>query len=174
MTPETPDQRPDFEAIAYNEFPGKESDFQLRKVFIKGAEHAWSLAQSSAPKWYSKDEIYHQLIAAKYSHGIADELSTLWANDLQGAFNKGFEKAKREDEKLLTEKDIENRRLRALEINGCSVNTIQNQLVKIQELNQKVEDKEREIAELKARHESREKEVDFWREGYNRLSRNLS
>lgn len=47
-------------------------------------------------EWYSAPEIQQWLISQNYSKDIAEELSTKWANDLQGAFNKGYEKATRD------------------------------------------------------------------------------
>lgn len=44
------------------------------------------------PIWYTQNEIYDDLIRNKYSEEIAKELSQKWADDLQGAFNKGYEK----------------------------------------------------------------------------------
>lgn len=49
-----------------------------------------------APIWYTKDEMYRWLVRNNYSKEIATELSQKWADDLQGAFAKGFDKAVRE------------------------------------------------------------------------------
>lgn len=45
----------------------------------------------TAPKWYSAEEMLHYLQRQKYSDEIADELSVKYAENLQRAFNKGFE-----------------------------------------------------------------------------------
>jgi hypothetical protein len=51
--------------------------------------------QDKPPIWYTKDELYDWLISENYSKQIADELAERWAGDLQHAFDKGWEKAKR-------------------------------------------------------------------------------
>lgn len=68
----TPDHRPFEEA---NQQPDKPS------VDVK-----------SAPLWYTKQEMKDWLILNNYSKEIATELSEKWANDLQGAFQKGWDK----------------------------------------------------------------------------------
>lgn len=47
------------------------------------------------PVWYTYSEMYDRLIRENYSKEIAKEISHKWANDLQGAFSKGYEKAQR-------------------------------------------------------------------------------
>lgn len=42
--------------------------------------------------WYTENEMRQWLIRNNYSEQIAIELSKKWADDLQGAFNKGYEK----------------------------------------------------------------------------------
>lgn len=44
------------------------------------------------PNWYTADEIYDWLIKDNYSKEIAETLSKVWANDLQKAFIKGWQK----------------------------------------------------------------------------------
>ena len=46
------------------------------------------------PKWYTRQEIYDWLIHKDYSKEIAMELAEHWFKDLQGAFKKGWEKAR--------------------------------------------------------------------------------
>lgn len=46
------------------------------------------------PKWYSKQEMYDDLIRNDYSHQIAEELSERWAMDLENARNAGIEKGR--------------------------------------------------------------------------------
>ena len=46
----------------------------------------------AVPTWYTPDEMRHYLIRHNYSREIADELAQRWADDLQGAFKKGYEK----------------------------------------------------------------------------------
>jgi len=46
----------------------------------------------AVPTWYTPDEMRHYLIRHNYSREIADELAKRWADDLQGAFKKGYEK----------------------------------------------------------------------------------
>jgi len=53
--------------------------------------------QEDAPLWYDKQTMYEWLIQNKYSKQIAEELSEHWAKDLQGAFKKGWEKAKNDN-----------------------------------------------------------------------------
>jgi hypothetical protein len=62
------------------------------------------------PQWYSKQEMYDWLITHSYSKEIANELSMIWADDLQGAFQKGWEKAKHELSKQLQPKEVEGRK----------------------------------------------------------------
>ena len=50
-------------------------------------------AGDAPPQWYTKSEMYSFLISKDYSKEIAEELSEMWANHLQGAFKKGWEKA---------------------------------------------------------------------------------
>jgi hypothetical protein len=52
--------------------------------------------EDKVPKWYTKQEIYEWLRSKNYSKEIAFELAGYWYNDLQGAFKKGWEKAKSE------------------------------------------------------------------------------
>jgi hypothetical protein len=52
------------------------------------------LESNQAPKWYSRGEIYDHLKRENYSETIANELSDKWSDQLQGAFNKGYEKGK--------------------------------------------------------------------------------
>lgn len=55
------------------------------------------------PVWYTYSEMYDRLIRENYSKEIAKELSHKWANDLQGAFSKGYEKAQRHSAQQLKE-----------------------------------------------------------------------
>lgn len=48
--------------------------------------------QLNVPEWYTKKELFDYLRRKNYSTQIANELSTLWVDALQGAFRKGFEK----------------------------------------------------------------------------------
>lgn len=57
----------------------------------------------AVPQWYSEHEIYEWLISKNYSKQIAMELSGYWFTDLQGAFKKGWEKAKHESKKEVDE-----------------------------------------------------------------------
>lgn len=56
------------------------------------------LVQLNVPTWYKKDEMYWYLIRNRYSKEIASELAQRWADDLQGAFKKGFEKGVQRNE----------------------------------------------------------------------------
>lgn len=55
------------------------------------------------PIWYTKDQMYDWLIRENYSEQIAKELSGKWSEDLQGAFNKGYEKSVKELTRLRSE-----------------------------------------------------------------------
>jgi hypothetical protein len=55
---------------------------------------------ASPPIWYTENEMYQWLIRENYSEQIAKELSSKWADHLQGAFNKGFEKGARYREQI--------------------------------------------------------------------------
>lgn len=59
---------------------------------IKSAIEA--VINDEVPVWYTAHEMRGWLIKNKYSVEIATELSEIWARDLQGAFKKGWEKAK--------------------------------------------------------------------------------
>ncbi len=54
--------------------------------------NAQEQSKNIAPNWYRKDDIYEWLLSIGYSSEIGEELSELWAEDLQGAFKKGWEK----------------------------------------------------------------------------------
>jgi hypothetical protein len=62
---------------------------RLKTLPIEPAEMSEEI---KPPKWYSKQEMYDWLIVHSYSKEIATELSQIWADDLQGAFNKGWDK----------------------------------------------------------------------------------
>jgi len=62
--------------------------------FTEGSELPVA-APLEAPTWYTKNEIYDYLIRENYSKNIAEELAGTWSDQLQGAFNKGFEKGMR-------------------------------------------------------------------------------
>lgn len=49
--------------------------------------------RKSGINWYSKEEIDHYLKTKGYSVEIRNELSSLWYDSLQGAFDKGYEKS---------------------------------------------------------------------------------
>lgn len=49
-------------------------------------------SESKPPEWYTESGMYNYLLNQKYSEEIAKELSKLFADVLQGAFKKGWEK----------------------------------------------------------------------------------
>jgi hypothetical protein len=53
--------------------------------------------ENGVPIWYTESEMYDWLLLHNYSREIAKELSGLWAKDLQRSFEKGWEKAMRDD-----------------------------------------------------------------------------
>lgn len=59
--------------------------------------------QGEVPLWYTEKEMYDWLIRNKYSEDIAKELSGVWARDLQGAFKKGWEKARNDNNRTDSE-----------------------------------------------------------------------
>ena len=69
----------------------KESEPEQPKTEIEQPEEDIKI-----PQWYDKQEMYDWLILNSYSKEIAIELSQIWADDLQGAFTKRWEKAKYE------------------------------------------------------------------------------
>jgi hypothetical protein len=66
-----------------------------RKMQEENARLRSLIEKEKSVIWYTKDEMYHWLIRENYSEKIAKELSDKWAEHLQGAFEKGFEKARR-------------------------------------------------------------------------------
>lgn len=52
-------------------------------------------AVGSAPTWYTEDEMRRYLAHNNYSVEIADELAKQYANNLQKAFEKGYDIGKR-------------------------------------------------------------------------------
>lgn len=54
--------------------------------------HNCPIIKLKIPIWYDKQVMYTFLISKNYSKEIAEELSELWATDLQQSFRKGFEK----------------------------------------------------------------------------------
>lgn len=87
-------------AIAFNS--REEAEEHNKKFFnmdgIIVTEHLFLDAkgeeqEKGIPKWYTKEQMYDWLIHNDYSKDIATELSGQWAEDLQGAFKKGWEKA---------------------------------------------------------------------------------
>lgn len=69
-------------------------DDRYRRIWIEPKPAQPDLRE--APIWYTKDEMFRWLVRNNYSKEIATELSQKWADDLQGAFAKGFDKAARE------------------------------------------------------------------------------
>lgn len=55
---------------------------------------------STAPIWYTADEMEHWLRCQKYAPNIAKELAEGYAYNLQRAFEKGFEIASRPQNEL--------------------------------------------------------------------------
>jgi hypothetical protein len=73
-----------------------------QKMFVEYAKQL-SRSQMTAnrrevviPNWYTKEDLYNDLRRNNYSEEIAEELSQKYADDLQHAFTKGWEKAKYE------------------------------------------------------------------------------
>lgn len=77
-----------------NHTTGTITEAQFKAAIRKCQNHV------NEPRWYTKEQMHHWLKRGSYSEQIANELSEKWADDLQGAFNKGFEKASKENERL--------------------------------------------------------------------------
>lgn len=63
---------------------------EIRKHY--GTPTKKELVSTEAPIWYTKDTIHTFLRKNNYSNDISNELSQLWADDLQRAFTKGWDK----------------------------------------------------------------------------------
>ena len=80
--------------------------------------------EKKPPIWYTENEMHQWLIRENYSEQIAGELSKKWAEDLQGAFNKGFEKGTRELESLRSELSKKQEKIDKLELELTKLKSI--------------------------------------------------
>jgi len=65
------------------------------------------LVSTEAPIWYTKDTIHTFLRKNNYSNDISNELSQLWADDLQRAFTKGWDKCNEYKKELVSVEELD-------------------------------------------------------------------
>jgi hypothetical protein len=123
-------EKPNFSQLSRDLYLSINENLTIEQIMVRSMEHIWNTyvsppsSPSTVTQWYSKEEMYHDLRRGNYSHEIASELSERWARDLQGAFEKGVEKASKAPSTVKEDHECEHFLVTDIAVHECECGSV--------------------------------------------------